>query len=453
MTVTSRHPDYTAERVAEWRLMRDTYEGESKVKGRTTAYLPKPEGWGAMPDLGVAIYNAYITRARFPEITNNTIRGIAGVMHGQDWQVELPAALEYLREKATPDGLTLDVFSRRISVELLTTGRYAVMADAPTGGGDPYLVGYAAEALVNWDEGQEFFVLEETINRRDGFNWSQVVQSRQLELIEGRYVQTIYDDGIAQAPIEPVARGGGRLDFIPLVCGGAMDMDLCPDSPPLIGVARAAIAHYQLNADYRMALYMAYQDTLFIYNAGKNADGSNPLTAVGAGTVAFLTSGEIGKDVRAEYVSPSGSSIEAHERAMDREQQAATRSGAQMFDNSKSNTQESGEARRLRFSAETATIQSIANASAAILEKALRYVAMMSGAKPDEVIVTPPRNMLEGRLDGNEIAALVGAWERGAFGYETLYDNLQRGRITSPDRTAQEEEALKEAPLPEPGIV
>jgi hypothetical protein len=50
--------------------------------------------------------------------------------------------------------------------------------------------------------------------------------------------------------------------------------------------------------------------------------------------------------------------------------------------------------------------------------------------------------MLEGRLDGAEVAALVGAWERGAFGYQTLYENLQRGRIASPERTAEEEEAL-----------
>jgi len=444
---TSRHPDYTSERIAEWRLMRDTYEGESKVKARTTAYLPKPDAWTAMSDGGVGIYGAYITRARFPEITNNTIRGIAGVMHGQDWQIELPAALEYLKEKATPDGLTLDVFSRRVSVELLTTGRYAVLTDAPAEGGDPYLVGYAAEALVNWDEGQDFFVLEESINRRTGSDWNTVTQTRQLELIEGAYVQTVLEDGVAVNTFEPRARGGGKLPMIPIAVGGAMDMDLCPDSPPLIGVARAAIAHYQLNADYRMALYMAYQDTLFIYNASKAP------TAVGAGTVVSLTSAEIGKDVRAEYVAPSGNSIQAHERAMDREQMAATRSGAQMFDNTKSNAQESGDARRLRFSAETATIQSIANASAAILEKGLRNAAIMVGANPDDVIVTPPRNMLEGRLDANEINALVTAWERGAFGYETLYDNLQRGRIASPERTAEEEEAAKEAPLPEPGIV
>jgi hypothetical protein len=63
----------------------------------------------------------------------------------------------------------------------------------------------------------------------------------------------------------------------------------------------------------------------------------------------------------------------------------------------------------------------------------------MAGANPDEVVVTPPGNMLEGRLDATEVQALVGAWEAGAFGYQTLYENLQRGRIASPERTFEEE--------------
>jgi hypothetical protein len=203
----------------------------------------------------------------------------------------------------------------------------------------------------------------------------------------------------------------------------------------LIGVARAALAHYQLNADYRMALYMAYQDTLFIYNA------ETAPTAVGAGVVVALTSAEVGKDVRAEYLAPSGNAIQAHERAMDREQQAAVKSGAQMFDNTPRG-QESGEARRLRFSAETATLATIAGSSAAILERALRNAAIMAGADPLAVVVSPPQNMLEGRLDGSDVTALVSAWEKGAFGYQTLYENLQRGRIASPERTAEDEEAL-----------
>lgn len=446
MSVKTRHPEYTASRESEWDLMRRAYEGESAIKAQGELYLPKPDGWKALEN-GADMYAAYINRARFPEIVSNTVRGMVGIIHNTDWQYDLPG-IEYVFERATKEGLTLDMFQRRVTTELLLTGRYAVLAEAPMGAGDPYMCGYAAETLINWDEEDDFYVFEEIDQRRDGFAWSNVVRSRVLELEEGRYVQRLYDDGTLVDEVMPTAgRGRGALPFIPVVVGGAMDMDLRPDTPPLIGVARAALAHYQIYADWRLALYMAYQDTLVIHNSDKMP------AAVGAGTVINLKSAFEGKDTRAEYIAPSGTSIEAHERAMDREQQSAIRSGAAMFDNTPRG-QESGEARRLRFSAETATLQSIVGASAAIMERALRNVARIAGIQNvDTITVTPPKNLLDGTLEAQDVTALVAAWERGAFGYETLYENLQRGRIASMERDAAEEQRLIEGemrPLADP---
>jgi hypothetical protein len=360
---------------------------------------------------------------------------MVGVLHGQEWQIEIPG-IEFMYERATKDILPLETFMKRITTELMITGRYAVLAEAPEGGGDPYLAGYSAESLINWDVDTDFYVLQESVPRRDGFAWSHIVQARALEIVDGRYTQRLYEDNELISEIVPGVSGG--LDFVPIAVGGAMDMDLKPDTPPLIGVARAALAHYQIHADYRMALYKAYQDTLVIHNATKD---SLP-KAVGAGVMVSLQGAENGKDTRAEYISPSGTSIEAHERGMDREQQSAVKSGAAMFDNTPRG-QESGEARRLRFSAETATIASIAGASAAIAEKSLRNAARLAGIQnTDGIIVKPPQNLLEGRLDGAEITALVNAWERGAFGYKTLYENLQRGRVASMERDEIEEQGL-----------
>jgi hypothetical protein len=431
-TLTARHPEYTSEVFEEWRLMRDAYRGESAIKKRGEFYLPMPSGFKHHPDktIGAAMFNAYLKRARFPEIVASAIRGMVGIAHAQEWQIEMPPALEYLWEKATKDAIPLEVFSKRITTELLITGRYSVLADAPPDGGDIYLAGYRAESLVNWSEMNDFFVLEEMDYDRNGMAWTAVIRSRVLELVDGRYLQKVLDDGAEVAEFEPRARGGVALDFIPLSVGGAMDLDLTPDAPPMIGVARAALAHYQLNADYRHQLYMSGQETLFLYNVPQDQRPS----VIGAGVIVTLESGDATKDAKAEYVGPMGTGIEAHAAAMDREQQAAVRSGAQLFDNTKGNSQESGDARRLRFSAETATLSSIVGASAAILERALKNAALMAGADPNGVIVTPPANLLEGRLDAQEMTALVAAWEKGGFGYETLYENLQRGRIASPER-------------------
>jgi hypothetical protein len=441
---TSTHPDYTAEVFDEWRIMRHAYRGETEIKRWGEQYLPMPSGYKFHPggaEIGLAMYHAYRARARFPEITSNAIRSMVGIAHGQEWQIDIPPALYPLWENSDGKGLPLEALSRRITMELLITGRYGLMVDAPPAGGDIYLAGYSAEEIINWSEYDDFYVLREVVRERSGDGWRDVIKTRELELVDGRYIQRVYMDGQLTEEYEPRARGGAALAMIPLTIGGAMDLDLKPEAPPMIGVARACIAHYQLNADYRLQLYMSGQETLVLHNV------DTPPKVIGAGVVVSLRSADGSKDTRAEYVGPTGVGIDAHVTAMDREQMAAVRSGAQMFDNTPRG-QESGEARRLRFSAETATLTSIVGASAMILERTLKQAAIMAGANPDDVTVTPPKNLLEGRLDPQEITALVASWTGGAISYETLYENLQRGRIASMERTAEDEARLIEAELP-----
>lgn len=441
--VDTRHPEYTSDILDEWRLMRDAYRGEVAVKKRGEVYLPKPSGYKHHPggaEVGDSMYEAYKKRARFPEIVSSAVRGMVGIAHGQEWQIQLPDALMPLWENCDGKGLPLEAMCKRVTKEMLITGRNALMADAPPDGGDIYLAGYSAEQLVNWSENDDFYVLREVVYDRTGFGWTSVIKSRVLELVDGRYVQRVYMDGTLTEEYEPRARGGSALDMIPITVGGAMDLDLTPDTPPLIGVARSAVAHYQLNADYRNQLFMSGQETFVLHNVE-----TTPVV-VGAGVVLSLQAADGAKDTRAEYVGPSGVGIDAHVVAMDREQAAAIKSGAQLFDNTPRG-QESGDARRLRFSAETATLSSIVGASAQLVERTLKQAAIMAGANPDDVVVAPPQNLLEGRLDAQEVQALVTAWREGAFGYQTLYENLQRGRIASPERSYEDEERMIDAGL------
>jgi len=436
------HPEYTPEIAQEWRLMRDAYRGEVAIKKRGETYLRKLDGWSMKADKGSSKYETFIFNARFPEIVSNAIRSMVGIAHSQDWQIELPAALEPLRENSDGRGLPIENLSRRITTELLITGRYALLADAPADGGDIYLAGYTAEQLVNWSEDDDFYTLVELRYRRDGEVYTSVTHKRVLELVDGRYLQKVYDDSELVEEYEPSVRGGRALDMIPIAVGGAMDRDLTPDTPPLIGVARAAWSHYQLYALYRNALELGVSSTLV------GVDIADPPKAIGTGLYVGIQSKQDNKQGDLKYVTPDALEIDGLVTAMDREQQSAIRSGAQMFDNTPRG-QESGEARRLRFSAETATLSSVVNSSGAIMESALKQAAIMAGANPDEVVVAPPQNLLEGRLDAGEIQALVNAWERGAFGYSTLYENLQRGRIASPERTYEDEEREIDRDLPD----
>ncbi len=428
--VSTKHPEYTDARRAEWRLMRDAVDGESAIKAAGETYLTKPNGFTSQSDQGKAAYEAYKSRAQFPELLAPSLAAMVGAIHEKEIQIEMPDGLAFLNERATADGLSLEAFHRRITRNLLLLGRYAVLADAPSGGGDPFLAGYAAPAVINWD--QDFFVLDECHMARNGFAWEKVDQYRVLGLNDGRYVQIVHRDG-GEEDVTPTIRGGAALDRVPFAVANAKDLASDIETPPLIGVARAALAIYQLTADYRYQLFMSGQETLVAIN-GEAPD------AIGAGVVHQMMGSE-GVEPDLKYVSPTCAGIDAHKNAMQDNREAAAMAGARLL-HQESRAQESGEARRLRNKSETATLLSVAQASCALLETSLRNAAAMIGLPEDEIVVTPPADLLDNTMSPADALALMQVWQSGGVSYQTYYENLQRGGIASAERDHEEETSL-----------
>jgi hypothetical protein len=447
--VDTKHPDWE-EHIDEWRQMRITASGPKQVKECGVEYLPMPSGFTTHKDKGVNAYNSYQKRARFPNIVGPTIVGMSGVIHRMEAQVEMPDAMEPLWERATKDGLPLEALHRKITNELLTTGRYALLADAglaETGGSDiPFIVCYTAEALINWSEDYDFFVLDEEAYKRNGFAWTLDPQWRVLELVEGKYQQRVFSgpNKTEAEAVEPTALGAKPLDVIPFVVMGTMNLSTDVDTPPLMGVSEASLAYYQLSADYRHQLYMSGQETLFVYNMPA------PET-VGSGVIVSIE--DVSKDQhepKAEYVGPDCKGIEAHKDAMQDELTNAAKAGARLFEQSETqSSQESGESRRMRYAAETSTLTTIARTAAQGLEKALKYIAMMMGLNPDDVVVTPNLSFVDVKMSAEDATKLVDIWMNEAISYETLYGNLQKGEIASAERTFEDEQKLIDAEVEE----
>lgn len=416
--------------------MRDAMAGETAIKGRSEAYLPMPSGFRAMSDKGAAMYSAYKARAMFPEILAPSVSALVGIAHAKEIKIDMPDALSAaIWEDADGEGMPLEAFHRLITRQLLEAGRYGVLVDAPEGGGDPVLAGYCAESIINWDDG--FFVLDESGPVRNGFTWQIVNKYRVLSMEDGLYRQRLYgeDGAAAVATLEPRGRGGKALAQVPFSVASAVDLKPDIRTPPLIGVARAAKAIYQLDADQRHQLYMSGQETLVIIN------GEAP-EAVGAGVVIELQAGE-GVTADAKYVSPTCTGIDAHAAKITDLRTAAIMAGARLLEQSES-VQESGEARKLRFASETATLTSILQSSCGLLERSLRFAAEIMGLNPDEVVVTPPADLLDNTMSPQDAQALMALWQDGAISYPTLYAQLQKGGIASPERDDIEEYRLIE---------
>jgi hypothetical protein len=145
-----------------------------------------PSGFASQEDGGVAMYGAYLLRAQFPEITAPSARGMVGLIHRIPAKITLPDKLEPLRQRCTPDGVSLADFHERITSEVLLMGRYGLLADFDEGTAMPYIAGYRALSIINWSKAGDFFVLDETAPELDAnYEWNDRTQFRELRLAGG----------------------------------------------------------------------------------------------------------------------------------------------------------------------------------------------------------------------------------------------------------------------------
>ena len=111
--IAATNPAYD-DYIHSWTVMRDTVDGEDCIKEKGETYLPMKSGikYGISDlDRKNHAYETYKARAEFPEIVSPTVTGSQGLV-GKPTKVELPSALESLREQATKDGLTLENMHR-----------------------------------------------------------------------------------------------------------------------------------------------------------------------------------------------------------------------------------------------------------------------------------------------------------------------------------------------------
>ena len=455
MALESLHPSY-AERLPDWEETRDLYKGERHVKSKGEKYLPatksmKLDGMGntgGRPNLGQEVYDAYRLRAVLPDYFKDAVEHYIGMLHKKPPTIELPAAMEPLREAATMFGEPLEVLLRRINEEQLVTGRLGLLLDLPKNPDPanplPYIALYIAEAGRNWDDGQieqgeadlNLVVLDESGYRRKTFDWVVVTKYRVLDLFKPG------DTEDARERADPVYRsgafeveGGGNpeynetemqtpmirgrtLDEIPFVFVNSKDITNAPDEPPLMGLVRLALAIYRGEADYRQTLFMMGQETLVIIGDQKKsaqdlnevagADGA-PLRT-GSGSVIEMESGQ-GNDVK--YVGISGEGLSEQRSSLENDRRRADAKSGSLATESAS-TQESGKAKQTRLGAQTATLKQVALTGAAGLEWLLKCAARWMGADESQVKVTPNLEFGEITLVPKDIVDAMTARSMGA---------------------------------------
>lgn len=446
-----RHPLYLA-RLPDWILLSDCYEGERHVKERGDVYLPATAGMIANgygkytatgePNLGQKAYDAYRTRAVFPEKVSEAVVSLAGNMHRKPMQIEnLPKVLEPLVERATIEGEPLSVLARKITEAQLLKGRCALLVDVPTGASVkdalPYFCFYDAAALINWDPGirlngrqmMELAVLNESDHERvDGLRWEVMSQYRVCMLSEavgsigavdqsagqgGKYVVAVARQrGEAQsidiAALEFVMPtiGGRPLEEIPIVIIGATDLCAAPGMPPLLGLANTCMAIYRGEADYRQTLFMQGQDSLVVIGQTEEQAAT---TRTGAGAII-----DVGMGGDAKYIGVSSTGLPEQRAALENDRCQADAYATQVME--RKGNAESGEALRVRVTARTATLVQIQLTMAQGIKDALTLAGKWLGvgeAELKKIEVKPNLDFAEEEVDPQALDTLMSAKQKG----------------------------------------
>ncbi len=459
MALDAIHPLYEKWR-DDWALLRHAHAGERVVKEQGQLYLPatagmNADGMGDVNAVGYQAYQAYRRRAVFPDFVSEGVGHLLGMMHSRSAKIELPRSMEYLRESASTQGEPLHHFLIRLNEEQLLTGRVGLLVDMPEGqrvGRVPmHLALYPAESIRNWHEelvGMERVVLHMVVldesrwEHGPGLDWVWVERYRLLSLgpvgsegPSGVYGQALVEGKDIPTSLITPSFQGRTLDQVPFTFINTRDNLPTPDRPPLLGLANLCMTIYRGEADYRQNLFMQGQDTFVTVGAPDTGEEGE---RVGAGAILNLPMG-----ADAKYVGVQSTGLAEQRLAIDADRAMAAQRAGQLA-TAKSRQIESGEALQTRVASVTASLQSIAQAGAAGLERALRQIATWMGEDPDSVKIEPNTQFHDLSFDPRDIVELASAKTMGIpLSSRSIHEVLrERGytRLTYDEELAEIEE-------------
>lgn len=470
-SLSVKNPYYMAREV-DWTIMRDAYGGEKYVKDKRDQYLPptqlmQQEGM-QYGQPGYIMYDAYKARAVYHEIVGPSLSAMLGVMHRKSPDIELPAKMEPLRDRATFNGESLELLLQKINEQQMLVGRHGLMADVKTGATVnelPYIVSYNTENVINWDsskvgdnEGQrrlKFVVLNESAyTRTASLAWSQMQRYRVLAMAND--MRDVWPDmpdsdtymageatnksDITSGEFITPSFAGQTLDSIPFVFIGPRDLVPEPDKPVLMPLARIALAIYRTEADYRQALYMQGQDTLVVIGQNAPIEGQQQ-TRVGA-----FGSIELPKGGDAKYVGADSGGITELGNAIQNDFKRAAQLGAQLL-TERGNEAESGDALSIRVASRTATLTTVAKVGAAGLQQVLRNIAQWIGADPSKVLVNPNLDFADDAAMAQDLVYLMTGKNMGApISKQSIHDWLAKREFTAMTYDEELKEIENEGP-------
>lgn len=426
MPIDTKHEQYD-KKSKIWKKCRDAIAGEEAIKAAGDVYLPKLGGQNEDE------YNAYVMRASFFNASGRTHEGMLGTLFRVDPTIN-----------PEPPDSVLRTLAERTASELLEVGRCGLLADAPTGGGFPYITLYRTEDITNWwtvmDGDQEVIlrvVLREAVtvpDQNDPYAVEVKENYRELYLDpeSGVYMQQLWEQSksgqweMAGQPITPTAAGQvmNRIPFT-FVSVGSTKSDVT--DPPMLDLINVNLSHYRSSADLEHGRHFTALPTAWVAGFDTDAD-----LVIGAGT-AWVT-GNV--NAKAGFLEFTGQGLQALERAVEQKEKQMALLGTQLFLNGGAET---ATAAKIHRAQQTASLTTVAKSVTEAMTIAYSYLLLMNRANPTEVTFDLATDFMPETLDAQMVTTLVSTYQQGGMSLETLLWNFKQGELLPPDVTPDDE--------------
>lgn len=443
--VTTKHPEYE-EFLSVWEEMRDHLKGSRAIKAKGKRYLPMLGDEHDEEDR--RNYTGYKERALYYEATKRTREAMLGAMFMKPPQfTNLDEKYEEMFKQVTMDGYSMDTFMRNVVNELISVSRCGVLVERARAedGGHLYFVLYRAEDIINWRFERindrivlTLVVLEENyVEADDRFETKERTRYRVLELIDGVYVQSVFEmssddsDDVVFIEAEEVipSNVGNPLSFIPFVFFTPMGNvpEVC--EPVLGSIATINLSHYRTSADLEHGRHFTGLPTAWV--AGFNSEQSLQIGS----QIAWVSEQP---NARAGFLEFTGAGLSTLQVALQEKQEQMATMGARMLRPPRTGV-EAAETARIYQSAESGSLASLAQAASESFTDLIDYWLVWQGVEESEVYVEMNTDYIDTRMAPSDTAALLNLFLSGVISYDTLFFNLQQGELIPDGVTAEME--------------
>lgn len=436
---------------ANWRLIwlaiRHAMIGEVEIKKHGTEYLPQPDG---MDD---AQYSAYLDRAVFYNMVYRTVTGLTGAIYRRDPRLlRAPPKLTAITKRISKDGLSLKLFAKVITQEMLSVGRYGVLVDksnidSPTA--KPYFAGYTCENILDWttteidgrDEFDYILLREFVVDRRmydilgdklvPNLSYGQLFTVyRVLRLIwnefeqRWEYRQEVYRRESADAELteEPEIATplvyGVPMDRIPFRFFNATTNLGDIEKPPILDILTLNLSHYKSYAQLEHGRF--YTANPVYYVSGSQEDDEYH---IGPSVV-----WEIGNGEKAGIIEFNGSGMKSLEAALaQKETQVASLGGRLLGDSSTAG--QSDNQVKLKDRNEQSLLLNVTTVLNENFTELLMILASWMNENASNMEFRVNQDFLLDQAAAREFRAVTMMYQAGIIGIEIIYEYFLKAEV------------------------